>query len=226
MSFRCGCGNCEGVSAVVGPGGTGALACQSCLPGGGCGSSDVCGQQRIAVEFRARNRRKKRNLRAPLRVVKFACGRNPRPSSHTRWVLAWKMVDGEKAVKACPVATGYQDPGLRGGKVDAPGRDSFRSSRLQVISLGAVGKWEIWSLDIKNAFLQADGFCREAFLCAPANRDPKGAHRMRQMQAPAYGVDDAPAALRKTLKRYLLRPENLLACVGFKFQVSSVDPCP
>ena len=136
------------------------------------------------------------------------------------------MVEGEKAVKACPVATGYQDPGLRDGKVDTPGRDSFRPSRLQVISLGAVGKWNIWSPDIKNAILQADGFRREAFLRAPANWDPKGDHRMWQLQAPACGVDDEPAALRQTLKRYSCRPENSLACVGLQFQVSSFDPCP
>ena len=129
-------------------------------------------------------------------------------------------------MKASPVAEGYQDPDLRDGLVDTPGRDSFRFSRLQVISLGAVGTWNIWSLGIKNAILQADGFRREAFLRAPANWDPKGDHRMWQLQAPTCGVDDAPAAPRNTLKRYSLRPENSSACVGLKFQVSSFDPCP
>ena len=36
----------------------------------------------------------------------------------TRWVLTWKMADGNKCVKARLVAKGFQDPDLREGLVD------------------------------------------------------------------------------------------------------------
>ena len=92
LAFRCGLGNCEGARAVAGPGDTGALACQSCLPGGGSGCSDVCGRQRIAVEFRTRTRRRKRNLKVPLRDVNFTRGRNSRPSSQLSRAARQRML--------------------------------------------------------------------------------------------------------------------------------------
>ena len=73
------------------------------------------------------------------------------------------MVNGEKCVKSHLVATGFQDPDLLEGVADTSGRVSFRSSHLQVVALGAITKWELWSLDIKNAFLQEDGFDRDVF---------------------------------------------------------------
>ena len=75
------------------------------------------------------------------------------------------MVDGIKKVKARLVAKGFQDPDLTEGLVDTSGCVSLRSSHLQVASLSALNKWKIWSLDIKNAFLQADGFDRVVFFC-------------------------------------------------------------
>ena len=85
----------------------------------------------------------------------------------TRGELTWKEVDGEKTVKAQVAATGYQDSDLPMGSVDIAGCVSRRSSHLQVISLGVLMTWPLWSLDIKNAFLQADGFERKVNLRAP-----------------------------------------------------------
>merc|ERR1712131_293647 len=82
----------------------------------------------------------------------------------TSWALTWKMVEGQLRIKARLVAKGFQDPDLQEGLVDTSGCVSLRSSHLQVISLSALKKWKIWSLDIKNAFLQADGFQRDVFL--------------------------------------------------------------
>ena len=61
---------------------------------------------------------------------------------------ARQMADGRL------VAKGYQDPDLRKGLVDTSGCVSLRSSHLQVISLRLIKKSELWSVDIKNAFLQ------------------------------------------------------------------------
>ena len=78
----------------------------------------------------------------------------------TRSALTWKEVGGVKTAKARLVAKGYQDPDLRNGNVDIAGRVSRRSPHFQLMSLGALNKWSIWSLDFKNAFRQADGFDR------------------------------------------------------------------
>ena len=82
------------------------------------------------------------------------------------------MADGIKKGKARLVAKGFQDPDLAEGLVDTSGCVSLRSSHLQVASLSALNKWKIWSLDIKNAFLQADGFGRVVFLQAPEAWNP------------------------------------------------------
>ena len=51
------------------------------------------------------------------------------------------------------VARGFQVPDVAAGLVDTSICVSLRSTHLQVISLSALKKWRLWSLDIKNAFL-------------------------------------------------------------------------
>ena len=51
------------------------------------------------------------------------------------------------------VARGFQDPDVAAGLGDTSICVSLRSTHLQVISLSALKKWRLWSLDIKNAFL-------------------------------------------------------------------------
>ena len=64
----------------------------------------------------------------------------------TRLALTWKTMEGKQDLKARLVAKGYQD--LKGGLAKKSGRVSGRPSRLQVLSLGAHKKWDIWSLGI------------------------------------------------------------------------------
>ena len=90
----------------------------------------------------------------------------------TRWVTTWKMVGCKTCAKVCMVATGLQDPGLKDGLVNTSGCFSLRSSHLPVISLSAIRNWKSWSLGIKNAFFQADGFERNVFLHAPSEWYP------------------------------------------------------
>ena len=98
--------------------------------------------------------------------------------ARTRRVFTWKTVDGKKCVKASLVAKVFQDPGLREGLVDTSGCVSLRSSHFRVISFGAIERWGIRSLDIKNAFLQADGFGRDVFSHAPDEWDPSCRERV------------------------------------------------
>ena len=93
--------------------------------------------------------------------------------AQTRRVFTWKMVGGKTCVMARLAATGFQARDLQEGAADTSGCVRIRSSHVQVTSLGTIKKWELWSLDFKNASLQADGFDREVFffragLVAPA----------------------------------------------------------
>ena len=143
----------------------------------------------------------------------------------TRWVLTWKDIDGCRAVKARLVARGFQDPDLAEGLVDTSSCVALRSSHLQVISLSALKRWRLWSLDIKNAFLQADPFTRDVFLQAPDEWRPRNSGRFWKLNAPAYGLNDAPVEFHKTLKRYLSQTDASLKLVGLRFETSSLDPC-
>ena len=69
----------------------------------------------------------------------------------TRWV---STSEGQKFAEARLVAKGFQDPDLAEGLVETSGCVGLRSSHLQVVSLSAIRQWKLWSLDVKDAFLQ------------------------------------------------------------------------
>ena len=92
-----------------------------------------------------------------------------------------------KNVKAKLVAKGYQNPVPQAGIVDTSGCVSLRSPHLQVISLRDEKKGKLWSLDIYNAFSQADGFTRDVCLQAPLERVPLCNHGAWNLKAPATG---------------------------------------
>ena len=94
-----------------------------------------------------------------------------------------------------------------------------------MISLSALKKWKLWSLDIKNAFLQADPFPREVYLQAPREWCPCNPCRVWRLNDPAYGLNDAPAEFHKTLKRYLVKSQESLQLAGLRFETSTLDPC-
>ena len=62
----------------------------------------------------------------------------------------------------------------------------------------------MWELDIKNAFLQASGFCREVFLRAPVKWGPESGRLTRKLQSPAYWLNGAPAAIHNALKSFFV----------------------
>ena len=76
-------------------------------------------------------------------------------------------MEGKKTAGDRLAAKGYQDPGLGDGNVGIAGCVGRRASRLQLISLGAMERWKIRSLDIENAILRADRSDREVHLRAP-----------------------------------------------------------
>ena len=134
------------------------------------------------------------------------------------------MANGEKDVKARLAAKGYRGPDLENGSVETPGCVSARSSYLRFIFRGALKGCEIWSLDIENAFLQADGLGRDVFLRVTLNWGPRDARRIWKLPAPAYGPDDAPMAHNTSPRKYLLNSGGSPARVGLKFRAPTFGP--
>ena len=92
-----------------------------------------------------------------------------------------------------------------------------------VVSLNALRKWKLWSLDVKEASSRADRFDRDVFLHAPEEWDPACSTRVWELKAPAYGLNDAPVAFRRSLKRHLSNSELPAKSVGIRCQVSPSD---
>ena len=134
------------------------------------------------------------------------------------------MADGQKSVKARLAAKGYQDPDLQAGPVDTSGCVSLRSSHLQAISPCGIEKWISQNLDIKNAFLQADGFERDVFIQAPVDWGSMRSDRIWKLNAPAYGLIGALVAFHRSLKRRILNSGASMKRMDLRLQVSTLDP--
>ena len=77
------------------------------------------------------------------------------------------LVDGDRCVEAWLMDKGLQGPKLKSGLVATSGYVSHPSSHLQEASLSALEKWELRSLDIRNAFLRAGNSNCEVNLRSP-----------------------------------------------------------
>ena len=100
----------------------------------GGGSALVCGLA-VKGEGRGLEAYEQSKVSSPVEM-----GAQSEEMMDTNWVSTWKEVGGENTVKARLVAKGYQAPDPRYGHVDIAGCVSRRSSRLQLISLGALTK--------------------------------------------------------------------------------------
>ena len=127
-------------------------------------------------------------------------------------------------VIARSAARGYQHPDLRKGNVDIPGCVSASASRVQLISPEGLKQWAMWSLGIKNAFLQADGIGREVYVRAPCEWTSKDGRRNWGLRAPANGDNGAPVAFHRPLKKNLVNSEGSFRRVGPRFEAAPSDP--
>ena len=113
---------------------------------------------------------------------------------------------------------GDQDPDLMDLSRHAP---TVTTATLAVVlQIAASCKWAAAVGDLRNAFMQSDMLKRPAgrLFC----RQPKGglpglqSSQLIEILAGAYGLGDAPAHWRKSLKKVLFE---------MKFQQSALDPC-
>ena len=108
--------------------------------------------------------------------------------------------------------------------MDTPGRVSLRSSRPQVMSLGALKTWKIWGVGVRSTLLQADGPGRDGYLRAPLRWNPWTPRRIWKLREPEYGLNDVTVAFRLPLRKYLVNSAESPNTVGLKCRVSSFDP--
>lgn len=102
--------------------------------------------------------------------------------SHVRYI---RKADGRVKARICP--WGNHDVEKHSLRTDAPSMlmEVFRL----VISVGVEQHWEIGSMDVRAAFLQADGFSRSIYVRPPREEGQKNV--LWKLLAPAYGLVDS-----------------------------------
>merc|ERR1712002_185008 len=105
----------------------------------------------------------------------------------SRWVVTQKeKSDGQKAaVKGRIVAKGFQE----GDKPQSDSPTLLRESLKMYFAVAANEGFNLRSLDIRAAFLQAKGLDREVFMEPP--KDVKKEGKLWKLKKPLYGLNDA-----------------------------------
>ena len=98
-------------------------------------------------------------------------------------------------------ATGYQDSDLKEDLAGTSGCVSLRPSRLRVASLSAPKTWKLLSLDIRDGCRRIHSIARLIFVLS-SNGVRRRSQRIWKLRVPAYGLNDAPAALYRTLDEF------------------------
>ena len=63
------------------------------------------------------------------------------------------------------------------------------------------------------------------FIQSPREWIPGDSRRIWKLNAPAYGLNDAPVAFHRSLKRYLVDANDSLKAVDLRVETSTFDPC-
>ena len=141
-------------------------------------------------------------------------GAHSKSIAGTRWALIWRMADCKKDVKARLVATGLQDLDLRDRSVGTSGCASFRSSRLQVISLEALknGTFGSWTSDMLFCTLAALG--GKYSFALRRNGIPRSLTAFRNCMRRRADFNGAPATSHRSLRTALLNSAESLPGVA------------
>ena len=114
-----------------------------------------------------------------------------------RWIITEKVKNDKKVFKAQLVCRGFEEEAL----VDAESPTTRKQSVRLFLTITAMFKWQVKSLDIKAAFLQSEQIDREIFLRPP--RDIKKQGIIWRLKKPLYGLNDASRSWYFTLIKSL-----------------------
>ena len=136
----------------------------------------------------------------------------------SRWVLRWKEIDGQRAIKARLTIRGFEDT----ADVSSYASTASRWSQRLIISIAVQQQWPLWVTDISTAFLRGMTFEELAQLTNSQVRNvaftaPKGWERyfseleglrdfnftkeVFKLSKAVYGLRDAPRAWRLRLDK-------------------------
>ena len=93
-----------------------------------------------------------------------------------------------------PAEKGSCDPDLTKWLAEATRCGSLRPSRRRITSLSNIKKREIWTLEIEDAFLEAEPSQREVYVHASPGRGPSNPTGVWRLRGTVNGPHDAPAA--------------------------------
>jgi Reverse transcriptase (RNA-dependent DNA polymerase) len=140
----------------------------------------------------------------------------------SKWVLRWKLIDGQRAVKARLTVRGFQDTAK--ASLDTYAGTATRWGQRIIVAIAAQQRWKIQTADVTAAFLQGLTFKELAVLNGEEERrvafvPPAGYEKyfsalpgmghldfnrhILLMRKPIYGLCDAPRAWRKRLDQLL-----------------------
>ena len=101
-------------------------------------------------------KKKELNRWATHRVMKRLMRKDAKNLIDSRWVLKFKVISGERQVKARLTVRGFKDK--QAHKLDRYAATGARWSQRLVCSTAAQNCWPIWSLDVSIAFLRGKTF--------------------------------------------------------------------
>ena len=135
-----------------------------------------------------------------------------------RWVLTWKVSDGEKCGKARLVVLGFEDPYL--GSEDTSSPTLNKRSKQMLLQVCVQNGWHLLKGDVTAAFLQGKAAAQAKYALAPpelaeAMGLPKGERVIRLLKS-VYGLTTAPL-------EWFRKVDEVLRALGAEQCVT--DPC-
>ena len=126
------------------------------------------------------------------------------------WVISEKVEKGERMVKARLVVRGFEE--VKVMQTDSPtgNKDSLRAA----LTITAMKRWRIKSLDVKSAYLQGEEIKREIYMDPPEEMKVEG--MIWKLNKAVYGTMDGARVWYMKLDKVLKE----LGCTK-----SLVDPC-
>ena len=147
-----------------------------------------------------------------------------------RWVLKWKVVDGQRIIKARLTVRGFRD--MQAGQLATFSGTTSRWGQRIVVAVAVQKRWALFSCDVAQAFLRGLSFRELAQIdgevsrsvqfklpagsipmlrALPGYEDFDGATEALRMLRAGFGLKDAPRAWAMVLQK-VLEAYGLTAC--------------